>query len=271
MNLFALLRLLDPALDPQETKIHLACHNGVEDPLDVFLEGRFQAWQEEQTQRNFQRPCIVSLIQLPESGRWLYAGAYDSLDVSGPGEDGLYRYDTRERGGTQELAGRLVVAFRRTGRASYLIAENWLDEFTVAALCEEPLSVREFPGYKRIQISKPVLDIIVRHDESTWRSALRSVSGVYLITDESDGRQYVGSADGGDGIWERWQTYALTGHGGNRGLRLLLDERGIEHADNFRFSILEVTDLNAAREEVLERESHWKDVLMTRTHGLNAN
>jgi len=42
MNLFPLLRLLDRNLDPAKTKIHLAVHNGVEDLLDVFFDGRFR-------------------------------------------------------------------------------------------------------------------------------------------------------------------------------------------------------------------------------------
>ena len=39
----------------------------------------------------------------------------------------------------------------------------------------------------------------------------------------------------------------------------------------FRYSVLEIADVLTSREEILERESHWKDILMTRSYGLNAN
>jgi hypothetical protein len=44
-----------------------------------------------------------------------------------------------------------------------------------------------------------------------------------------------------------------------------------EYVLQFRFSVLEIADINESRDEVLQRESHWKSVLLTRQHGLNAN
>ena len=131
----------------------------------------------------------------------------------------------------------------------------------MTSILPEPLSIGEFPGYSRIRISKRTLDIIVRQQLPSWKSALASVGGVYLITDTQTGKLYVGSATGIGGIWARWREYSACGHGGNTALRSLLLSEGAAHADNFHFfAILEAADSKTGPEEILQRESHWKDV-----------
>ncbi len=56
------------------------------------------------------------------------------------------------------------------------------------------------------------------------------------------GKQYVGSAYGGDGIWHRWVRYAKDGHGGNKEIKDLLKVKGRKYPSNFQFSVLEVCD-----------------------------
>jgi hypothetical protein len=89
--------------------------------------------------------------------------------------------------------------------------------------------------------------------------------------DTATGKTYVGSAYGSGGIWQRWCAYAETRHGGNVELKALLDTTGAEHGDHFQYSILEIADPLATERQVLEREGHWKDVLMSRTFGYNSN
>lgn len=38
---------------------------------------------------------------------------------------------------------------------------------------------------------------------------------MYLITDSSNGKKYVGSATGENMIWGRWKDYIANGNGGN--------------------------------------------------------
>jgi len=105
-----------------------------------------------------------------------------------------------------------------------------------------------------------------------WKSALSSVKGVYIITDASNGRHYIGSAYGVSGIWSRWDCYIGTGHGWNDGLIKLIRKKGKKYArDNFRFSILEVISKTVSDDYVLERETFWKNALCTRKHGYNKN
>jgi hypothetical protein len=74
---------------------------------------------------------------------------------------------------------------------------------------------------------------------------------------------------GEGGIWQRWLDYAATGHGGNRDLKTLLESGGLERAAGLQYSILEIADTHTSVNDVLQRESHWKRVLLTRIHGLN--
>lgn len=133
------------------------------------------------------------------------------------------------------------------------------------------MTVGGFPGYHRFVLSKATLDIIVGQSVPSWRGALSAVAGVYVITDTHTGKLYVGSATGEGGIWARWSDYAANGHGGNNELRLLLKERGEGYAQHFQYALLEIADTHTTNEEVLARESHWKQVFGSREHGYNAN
>ena len=112
---------------------------------------------------------------------------------------------------------------------------------------------------------------VVRESNPSWKTALMNVAGIYLVTDTSTGKMYVGSAYGGDGIWQRWTAYAINGHGGNKELRTLLHEKQVDHAVHFQFSLLEICDLHSSDDYVISREVHWKNVLKTREFGLNQN
>ena len=70
MRLFRLLTSLDDELTPERCKIHLACWNDIEDPLDVYLAANFDHWQAEQNPKNLARAFVVSLIALSGLDRW---------------------------------------------------------------------------------------------------------------------------------------------------------------------------------------------------------
>ena len=173
--------------------------------------------------------------------------------------------------GLPHLVGRAIVTFSKTFRASYLRGEKYADQLIVTELRPKRMSVGDFPGYNSVLLSLRVLRVIGDEQNPSWRNPLKSVSGVYLIMDRATGKPYVGSANGGEGIWQRWSQYADNGHGGNKELKSLLAEKGAEYANNFQYSILEVTDLNIGDEQVLLREAHWKRVLCSREFGYNQN
>lgn len=269
MQAWDLIKALDPSVTPDQTKIHLAGFNGTEDPLDIYIDSvpRFQRWQCWQSQTNFKRRFVLTLIQMQKPDHWLFAGVYDSAGVK-PDGDG-YLYQLKERSECTSLQGRLIVNFKRTGRQSYLLADVWTRQMLVGEVRAERLSVPEFPGFKALKITKALLDVVVRENHETWRGAMSNVAAVYLISDPETGRFYVGSATGAGGLWQRWCEYAANGHGGNRDLKARLKEKG--SASALQFSVLEIADTHTSEREILAREAHWKSVLLTRIHGFNAN
>lgn len=274
MRIFDLLALMQPDLTPSDTKVHLATWNGEEDPLDVYLGGGFNDWQRWQSKKNFERKYVVSLIRLPQPDRWLFAGLYLSRGVEwrpDEGKQGLYYYDLVEDGSYADLNGRLVARFARSGRQSYLDAENWVDEISLAEIYAEPLAIGEFPGYRTVDLSRGEFELIFRQSPETWRTALSSVAGIYLISDTKSGGLYVGAAYGEGGIWQRWSSYASIGDGGNVEIRKLFAAEGRQRLNAFRYSILEIADIHTGRDNILSRETHWKKVLLTHSHGLNVN
>jgi len=269
ISLFRLLHTVDPDLVPTKCKLHFATPNGGDSPLKHYLAGDFEPWQAQQSQRNFERPFVVSLIQMGPSHRWLFAGAYDAGGSTPSGKGVAYRLTCRSM--PELFAGRIVVDFDRPFRASYPKGETCADQLLVHELRSEVLSVEAFPGFRNVHIDRDRLDLIARTKPASWVAALSSVGGVYLISDDTEGKLYVGSAVGGRGFWGRWEEYAHTRHGGNKLLRGLLEEHGQERCRAFRYSILETADLDMSRDDVVARESRWKRVLGTRAHGLNGN
>ena len=268
MKLFDFLHAQNPAVNLLNSKVHLACYNQVEQPLDVYLRGEFDPWQAWQKNPNFERPYVVALIDLPETHRWLFAGVYESKGYK-KSDDGGYIYDLNPLPDYAELAGRLFAHFERV-RNSYLTGEYCASRMKVTELAPEPLKSKEFPGFKNVDISFDELAYLVRTATTSWRTALGSVAGVYLISDTKTGKFYVGSATGEGGIWSRWCQY-VDGHANNVMLKALVGSEGRERAKAYRFSVLEIADTHASGDEVRARESHWKKVLLTRIHGWNAN
>ena len=252
-------------------KIH--CATGTNPtPLEAFFDGTFRQWQEHQNQKNFQCEHILSLIYLG-GDRWLFAGVY-VVDGVQPGKwknTTCYQYLTREVDGLDHLAGKAIIQFKKSFRASYLRGPKYASHLLMSELRSKRMTIGDFPGFNSVLLSHRMLQTLVRESNSSWRTALSNVAGIYLITDTSDGRLYVGSAYGGDGIWQRWTAYVKNGHGGNKELRNLLRDKGQPHAEHFQFSLLEVCDLNSSDEYVIERETHWKTVLKSREFGLNKN
>ena len=273
MLLFDLLKIWEPTFTPGHAKVHLARHNGKEHPLDVFLEGRFDKWQSWQGKRSFQKEFVVSLIQAGRPTRWLFAGLFRKVGCTSHDEPRPhYIYDLERVAGAEEWVGRLYLDSQYKERHSYPLGTTMAGDLVVRELLSKRLTIGDFPGYKSVNLTKEHLDIVIRQDISTWRSALASVKGIYLITDSATGKLYVGKADGEDGIWGRWRNYAATSHGGNVALK---KEFGIEALPerkyDLRFSILEIADLHAMSSEIAARENHWKEVLLTRLHGYNLN
>jgi len=176
--------------------------------------------------------------------------------------DGVLRtFDLVASAHLSDLEGRLVIGWK-SPRAWRLNGPTAAGYPVLEIADAQPVS---FPGFDRLLLDHAQLLAVMReHRYAAWRTALSSVIGVYLITDTRDGRQYVGKADGLESIRQRWSTYATNGHGGN------VELRGLDPA-TFRYSILRIFDPATPTRVVDEAESHFKNALDTRKHGLNRN
>jgi len=269
LKMTALLLACKIPLDLDSYKIHLATGNNPT-PLEAFFKGEFKKWQEYQTRGNFTREMVVGLIAL-SSNQWLFAGVYRVIDHQKKSARHV-AYRTELLHGQDDIIGRLIVEHTRVGRASYLIGTKDGGNFYVGAIREKKLSVNEFPGYNSVCIMHSILKIVVEQRVQSWFGALANIKGIYLIADKLEGKCYVGSAIGDSGIWQRWTAYSHNGHGGNKELKELLKRKGGGYCDNFQYSILEIADSHTSDEQILERETYWKNALMTRVpFGYNGN
>ncbi len=100
-------------------------------------------------------------------------------------------------------------------------------------------------------------------DNQEWFSYLSSRCGVYLIYDKETKEQYIGSAYGELGFWGRWSNYASQNDGNQKFFG--------RNYTNLIFSILWETLPNQTKERIINVETHFKDTMGTRVHGLNNN
>jgi hypothetical protein len=158
-----------------------------------------------------------------------------------------------------DLWNRLVIGWRSP--RTWWIRARTAAAYPVAEIADaEPVP---FPGFDALLLNYPQLQAVMRdHRYASWRAALSSVQGVYLITDTRDGRHYVGKADGAENIRQRWGTYAANGHGNNRELRN-------RTPDAFQYSLLRVFDPATPETVINAAEVHFKRALDSVTHGMN--
>ena len=107
-----------------------------------------------------------------------------------------------------------------------------------------------------------------------WKTALSKVKGIYMLTDATNGKRYIGSAYGDGGVWSRWGDYCNNGHGGDKGLVELVNEKGYDYiARNFQFTLLEIYSMVTTDEYVISRENYWKTVMLSdsKKFGYNHN
>lgn len=265
--------LIEAGLDPREVNLLRHCPPGVLDPAGAWRAdlAAFEAYQSVQkisARSYFSRPFWASFTPTRD-GRTLFIGLYEArLKGSAPsgtsyaltGElidpERVERYVCTLRPELSEFIGRLVIDWGPGTR-------SWGQKGTTDKPIVELLRTYEeptFPGYLEVIETLSAIPTL----PNRWVDFLRQGKGIYLLTCPRTREQYVGKADGVDGFWGRWLSYALTGDGGN--VRLKSRERS-----DYQVSILEVAGSAAAADEILRMEMRWKAKLQTREMGLNGN
>lgn len=166
----------------------------------------------------------------------------------------------------EKFLGRLIIKFKNKSQTMIRLAESVIHECEVVQILPDTFDNELFPGYDKVDISWDDLRRVV--DKESWRTALKNQKGVYLITDTSNGKMYVGSAYGEDMILNRWQSYIKNGHGSNVELKNLHFDHIKKH---FRFSILDIFKSTIDDQTIIDKENWWKRVLLTREFGYNRN
>ena len=119
-----------PDLTPEATKVHLAQMNDYkEDPLVKFRGGTFDDWQCWQKRLEFSRRYVVSLIRIPGTETWLFAGAFQQTGNAGKKayadrEELYYQYHLQKIPETEEYAGRMYISFKNTARNFIRLGES---------------------------------------------------------------------------------------------------------------------------------------------------
>jgi hypothetical protein len=262
--------LLSAAIDPAD--VHAIRHAFVREHKDTGLPGihadstddEILAYTRQQSAKprvfpaNPPKLWVVFIREGGERAR-LWSVLENRGEVS---NDGAMRtFDLVASEHLADLRNRLVIGWR-SPRTWRLNGPTVADYPVMEIVDAQPVP---FPGFDQLLLDRAQLLAVMReHRYAAWRTSLSSVVGVYLITDTRDGRQYVGKADGAENILQRWRAYAANGHGGN------VELQGMDPA-TFRYSILRVFDPATPTHVINEAESHFKDALDSRKHGLNGN
>ena len=278
------IEILFPSLDWDDTKIHVAQKSPNNRPIDVFTRS-FEEWKNEwnggfHSNYCWNRRYIFSMIELPtQPDCWLFGGVFEVLShkkgKNRSGKDGvIYTVDLSECG--RPMIGRVVVHWVKDARAKGRKPEGMLENMRVSKIFSEIYAGEDFPGYANINHSYAVLEKLWHDSKPDWVTALTHCQGVYLITDKNTGLRYVGSAYGEDGIFSRWGDYFSSGgHADNKLLKKLLSGKrnGVDYARaNFQLSLLEQASSRDSEQYIIQRESYWKEVLLTRgQYGFNEN
>ena len=239
-------------------------------PYQVWLanDGRFDLFQNIQRRPVFKGARTVASFVVTPLNETLFIGLYniDGVGIapsglidpsSGKNVGGFNLYDMTLSSKLADYRGRLTINWGLGFRSWVQLAnKNQKPIIEIHRTAGEP----PFPGF---------LDFRVRLSEltrvpSAWRIALSAVTGIYVFVNPSTGKQYVGSAQGLGGFWARWEEYVSSGHGGNRRMK------DIPKSD-YQISILEVASSSADPEVLFKLESRWKEKLLSRKFGLNAN
>lgn len=180
-----------------------------------------------------------------------------------------FRYNLTEVDGFEDFKERLVVDWGKATISWHQWAKD-NDKEVVELLPKGYLG--EFPGLQSFILDYNELQLLHRNMDAnkSWHYHLSSVNGVYLILDEKEGKQYIGSAYGKEGLWQRWCEYAKSGHGGNKLLKELC-ANDPNYKKNFKFTVLQPLPSNVSTKEVIDIENLYKKKLGTRVFGLNAN
>ena len=261
----------------ENTKIRFIPKNRYEDPLDLFQRDpktllNWQFWNYGITNsgrkiRQFKvGQTAIGLLKIEED-KWLLfdiSKITKELDVFGG-----VGYEYEQMNEFEKYFGRVVIEYKNKATQMNKMANTVIRDCKVLQILEDIFDDDDnFKGYENVHKTWKELQNILKKE--AWKTALENQKGVYLITDKSNGKMYVGAAYGENMIYGRWSKYIKKGHDGQVELKAL-DFSYIK--ENFCYSILEIFKSTTPDKIILRREKWWKKTLQSsnKKYGYNGN
>lgn len=204
------------------------------------------------------------------SDRWLFLGAFDRVGTNvRPNGDEVY--ELKRSSDFDVYAERLVVKYTKTKGPKQAVL-SWKKFCTVEVVELLPdiysKTINPFPGYDDIKLDFTEMVRVFKTPYENWKEALSCINGIYVIADKSNGKLYVGSTYGHEGVWQRWMSYVETnGHGGDEDLKPLINNDPNYAINHFQFTLVEYFfNIKKGKndKQIIKRESYWKETLLTR-------
>lgn len=235
---------------------------------DTPAFGLYQSHQSTDGRSKFRKAQYWASFVGTPNGETLFVGVYHAAyagllanDTPMPHRDGIDKagacdvYDLSLHEQLADLIGKLYVDWGPGTRAWVQRADRQDKPVTeLRTTFKEPA----FPGFLNFLQPLSTVDKLPKD----WITALRAAKGVYLLTCPTTKEQYVGSATGHDGFWQRWQDYITNAHGGNIALKSRVPS-------DYQVSILEVAGTSATTDDIIAMEERWKRKLQSKEMGLN--
>ena len=277
MQSILLSDLIGP-LDGQSVKIKFNISNGYDDPMVLYMKNpeiinnQWLFWREKN--KNFKIGEIAICLLKIGYDQWLLTTIKkitEDLDVQG----GI-NYEGTELPEYSRYYGRIILSFHKTLQNPVVTKDTVWNQLEVLQILSSPFDGIDFPGYDSVNITFHELEAIITRHKRDWLKALENQKAIYLISDKSNGKLYLGSATGDNGmLLQRWSAYIANGHGGNVELRKITEDpsKGFSYVqENFSYAILENYNARVDKNFILKRESWWKSTLKTRIpFGYNMN
>lgn len=276
MNKLYLNQLLQISNDDiHKVKVRFNQSNSSEDPMELYkqnpdiVNNRWLFWRTKTRYFNVGQIAIC-LLKLSED-KWLLTTIKEVTEEFNV--ENAINYAGGELEEYSAFYGRVIIKYHKTSQQQGRYFADIKDELEVVQILPSVFDGDDFPGYDNVRLSYSQLETIITREKRDWIAALSNQKAVYLITDTNNGKLYVGSATGNNGmLLQRWTQYVKTGHGGNKELVALVNEKGFDYIkNNFQYSILENYNSKVDDNLILARESWWKETLQSRKFGYNRN
>lgn len=238
---------------------------------DIFLDRKIDEileYQKSQSKNIFQGvDYIISFIGL-EKTKSLFVGIFK---VEGVNEvKNRFVYDLSKTNICKNMIERVVIDWGKGTRNWHQWSNRNKPKEIIEILPKGYIG--NFPGLTNFYLSFDRLKKLIDNPDANrdWKNHLSSVNGIYMILDKKTGLQYIGSASGKNGIWQRWSDYAKKYQYENTRLKELCDTSD-KYYKNFQYTVLQTLPSNLSQDEVRDIEKIYKEKFGSKAHGLNEN